>query len=138
MEILCRDKGMRMTLPRRAIARALSSARHPDAEALFEQVRKAIPQVSIATIYRTLRQFEAAGIIERQMFGTRVGHFEPATDHHDHLIDEATGEAIEFSDPELEELQRRIAERLGYRLVRHHLTLFGEKLPLGGATNSPK
>ncbi len=93
----------------------------------------------MATIYRTLRQFEAAGIIERQTFGTRTGHFEPAFRHHDHLIDEATGEAIEFSDPELEELQRRIAQRLGYRLVRHQLTLFGSKLDESRpATKSPK
>lgn len=128
-----------MTAPRRAIARALSSARHPDAETLLEEVRKSIPHVSMATIYRTLRQFESAGIIERQTFGTRIGHFEPASDHHDHLVDESTGEAIEFSDPELEELQRKIAERLGYRLVRHQLTLFGEKLHSGeGATKSPK
>lgn len=128
-----------MTAPRRAIARALSSAHHPDAETLLEVVRKSIPHVSMATIYRTLRQFESAGIIERQTFGTRIGHFEPASDHHDHLVDESTGEAIEFSDPELEELQRKIAERLGYRLVRHQLTLFGEKLHSGaGATKSPK
>lgn len=93
----------------------------------------------MATIYRTLRQFETARIIERQTFGTRVGHFEPASDHHDHLIDEGSGEAIEFSDPELDELKRKIAERLGYRLIRHQLTLFGEKLHTSaGATNSPK
>lgn len=128
-----------MTAPRRAIARALATVRHPDAEQLLEEVRKSVPNVSMATIYRTLRQFEAAGIIERQSFGTRVGHFEPASDHHDHLIDESTGEAIEFSDPELEDLQRRIAERLGYRLTRHHLTLFGEKIGSGlPATKSPK
>lgn len=128
-----------MTAPRRAIAKALSSAHHADAESLLDRVRRTVPQVSMATIYRTLRLFEGAGIIERQTFGTRMGYFEPSSEHHDHLIDEATGEAIEFSSPELEELQRVIAEGLGYRLLRHQLVLFGERLAGATATgNGPR
>ena len=92
----------------------------------------ALPSSLVLGFFRPRRPvlgMEAAGIVERHSFEGRTGHFEAAAGHHDHLVDAATGEAIEFSDPELEALQERIALRLGYRLTRHHLTLFGEKLP---------
>ena len=135
IEKLCVDKGLRMTEQRRVIARVLSDAAdHPDAEELYRRASALDPHISIATVYRTVRLFEEAGILDRHDFGDGRARYEATPEaHHDHLIDVETGKVIEFVDPELEDLQRQIAERLGYRLVDHRLELFGVKLEREGA-----
>ena len=127
VEALCHEKGLRITEQRRVIAKVLSEAEdHPDVEALHERASKIDSGISIATVYRTVRLFEEAGILERHDFGDGRARYEAAADdHHDHLIDVETGKVIEFVDEELEELQRRIADRLGYRLVDHRMELYG-------------
>lgn len=127
VEALCAEKGLRITEQRRVIARVLSEAEdHPDVEALHERASAVDSGISIATVYRTVRLFEEAGILERHDFGDGRARYEAAADdHHDHLIDVETGKVIEFVDEELEELQRRIAEKLGYRLVDHRMELYG-------------
>jgi len=127
IEALCTKKGLRITEQRRVIARVLSEADdHPDVEALHERASAVDSGISIATVYRTVRLFEEAGILERHDFGDGRARYEAAADdHHDHLIDVETGKVIEFVDEELEELQRRIAEKLGYRLVDHRMELYG-------------
>lgn len=130
VESLCADKGLRITDQRRVIARILSESEdHPDVETLHQRASAIDPGISIATVYRTVRLFEEAGILERHEFGDGRARYEDATrDHHDHLIDLATGEVIEFVDPAIEELQARIAERLGYRLKGHRLELYGVRI----------
>jgi len=130
IEALCQEKGLRVTEQRRIIARVLSeSSDHPDVEALHARASAVDPGISIATVYRTVRLFEEAGILERHDFGDGRSRYEAAHDsHHDHLIDVETGQVIEFVDPELEELQRRIAEKLGFRLVDHRMELYGVAL----------
>jgi Fur family ferric uptake transcriptional regulator len=127
IEQLCADKGLRITEQRRVIARVLGEAEdHPDVETLHERAVAVDPKISIATVYRTVRLFEEAGILERHEFGDGRSRYEAASDaHHDHLIDVETGNVIEFVDEELEMLQRRIAEKLGYRLVDHRMELYG-------------
>ena len=127
IEALCASKGLRITDQRRTIARILSeSDDHPDVETLHTRAAAVDPRISIATVYRTVRLFEEAGILERHEFGDGRSRYEAASDaHHDHLIDVDTGKVIEFVDEELEELQRRIAERLGFRLVDHRMELYG-------------
>lgn len=127
IETLCQEKGLRITEQRRVIARVLSDAEdHPDVEVLHQRSAAIDPGISIATVYRTVRLFEDAGILERHDFGDGRARYEAAAEtHHDHLINVETGEVIEFVDAELEELQRRIAEKLGYRLVDHRLELYG-------------
>ncbi|TZG28011.1 Fur family transcriptional regulator [Sphingomonas montanisoli] len=127
IEALCAEKGLRITEQRRVIARVLSDAEdHPDVELLHERASTIDPGISIATVYRTVRLFEDAGILERHDFGDGRARYEAAAEtHHDHLIDVETGNVIEFTDPELEELQRKIAEKLGFRLVDHRLELYG-------------
>ncbi|RED17534.1 Fur family transcriptional regulator [Parasphingopyxis lamellibrachiae] len=127
IEALCAEKGLRITEQRRVIARVLSEADdHPDVEALHERASAVDNGISIATVYRTVRLFEEAGILERHDFGDGRSRYEAAADdHHDHLIDVESGKVIEFVDEELEELQRRIAEKLGYRLVDHRMELYG-------------
>jgi Fur family transcriptional regulator, ferric uptake regulator len=127
IEKLCIDKGMRMTDQRRVVARVLSLAHdHPDVEELYRRAQAVDPHISIATVYRTVRLFEEAGIIERHDFRDGRSRYEEAPDvHHDHLIDMKTGKVIEFADPEIEALQAAIARRLGYRLVDHRLELYG-------------
>ena len=127
IEQLCADKGLRITEQRRVIARVLGEAEdHPDVETLHERAVAVDPKISIATVYRTVRLFEEAGILERHEFGDGRSRYEAASDaHHDHLIDVETGKVIEFVDEELEMLQRRIAEKLGYRLVDHRMELSG-------------
>ena len=127
IEQLCADKGLRITEQRRTIARVLGEAEdHADVETLHERAVAVDPKISIATVYRTVRLFEEAGILERHEFGDGRSRYEAASeDHHDHLIDVETGEVIEFVDDELEMLQRRIAEKLGYRLVDHRMELYG-------------
>jgi Fur family ferric uptake transcriptional regulator len=130
IEALCADKGLRITEQRRVIARVLSEAEdHPDVEALHERASAIDPGISIATVYRTVRLFEDAGILSRHDFGNGRSRYEAAPEaHHDHLIDVESGRVIEFVDDELEELQRRIAERLGFRLVDHRMELYGVPL----------
>lgn len=130
LEALCNERGLRVTEQRRVIARVLSDADdHPNVDALHQRASAIDPGISIATVYRTVRLFEEAGIIERHDFGDGKARYEPSPDaHHDHLIDVENGRVIEFVDPELEALQRQIAERLGYRLVDHKMELFAVKL----------
>ncbi len=127
IEALCADKGLRITEQRRVIARVLSDAEdHPDVEALHARSAAIDPGISIATVYRTVRLFEEAGILERHDFGDGRSRYEAAAEaHHDHLIDVETGRVIEFVDPELESLQKVIAEKLGFRLVDHRMELYG-------------
>ena len=127
IEELCATKGLRITDQRRTIARILSEADdHPDVETLHERAAAIDARISIATVYRTVRLFEEAGILERHEFGDGRSRYEAASDaHHDHLIDVETGKVIEFVDEELETLQRRIAEKLGFRLVDHRMELYG-------------
>jgi Fur family ferric uptake transcriptional regulator len=130
IETLCHEKGLRITEQRRVIARVLSESEdHPDVEAVHARASAIDSHISIATVYRTVRLFEEAGILERHEFGDGRSRFEAATEaHHDHLIDVETGNVIEFVDEELESLQRRIAEKLGFRLVDHRMELYGVSL----------
>lgn len=123
----CEAKGLRMTGQRRIIATVLEESRdHPDVEELYARAAARDGAISLATVYRTVKLFEEAGILERVEFGDGRARYEDAErEHHDHLIDLATGEVIEFVDPEIEKLQERIAERLGYRLKGHKLELYG-------------
>jgi len=130
VEALCQEKGLRITEQRRVIAQVLSSAEdHPDVEELHSRAAAIDSGISIATVYRTVRLFEEAGILERHDFGDGRARYEAAPEsHHDHLIDVETGNVIEFVDPELEQLQRQIAEKLGFRLVDHRMELYGVSL----------
>lgn len=127
IEDLCVDKGMRMTEQRRVIARVLESADdHPDVEELYRRASAIDPKISISTVYRTVKLFEDAGIIERHDFRDGRSRYETITEeHHDHLIDLRTGQVIEFRDEEIERLQEAIARRLGFKLVDHRLELYG-------------
>ena len=130
IEALCAERGLRITEQRRVIARVLSeSDDHPDVEQLHRRATAIDPGISIATVYRTVRLFEEAGILDRHDFGDGRARYEAAPEaHHDHMIDVETGKVIEFVDPELEALQKVIAERLGFRLVDHRMELFGVRL----------
>lgn len=130
LETLCNAKGLRITDQRRTIARVLSEAEdHPDVEKVYERASAIDPGISIATVYRTVRLFEEAGILDRHDFGDGRSRYEPSPEsHHDHLIDVETGRVIEFVDPELEQLQKAIAEKLGFRLVDHRMELYGVSL----------
>lgn len=130
LEQLCADRGLRITEQRRVIARVLSESEdHPDVEQLHQRASAIDPKISIATVYRTVRLFEEAGILDRHDFGDGRARYEAAPEaHHDHLIDVETGSVVEFVDPELEALQKVIAERLGYRLVDHRMELYGVRL----------
>ena len=130
IEALCAQRGLRITDQRRVIARVLSEATdHPDVEKLHARAVAVDPRISIATVYRTVRLFEEAGILDKHDFGDGRSRYEAAPEaHHDHLIDVETGKVIEFVDPELESLQRQIAEKLGYRLVDHRMELYGVRL----------
>ncbi len=127
IENLCMEKGMRMTDQRRVVARVLSESHdHPDVEELYRRSHAMDPHISIATVYRTVRLFEEAGIISRHDFRDGRSRYEEAPEsHHDHLIDMKTGRVIEFVDAEIEALQEAIARKLGYRLVDHRLELYG-------------
>lgn len=133
IEALCAERGLRITEQRRIIARVLSdSDDHPNVDQLHQRAAEADPSISIATVYRTVRLFEEAGILTRHEFGDGRSRYEPAPDvHHDHLIDVETGSVVEFVDPELEQLQRVIAQKLGFRLVDHRMELYGVKIPKG-------
>ncbi len=130
LEKLCIEKGMRMTEQRRVIARVLSRAEdHPDVEEIHRRSTEIDSNISIATVYRTMRLFEEAGVVERHDFQDGRARYEGATEtHHDHLIDLRSGEVIEFVNDEIEALQRRIAEQHGFKLVDHRLELYGVPL----------
>ena len=126
IEALCAAKGMRMTEQRRVIARVLArSADHPDVEELYRRCAEVDDRISISTVYRTVKLFEDAGIIERHDFREGRARYEQIPDtHHDHLINLRTGDVVEFQSDEIERLQAEIARRLGYRLVDHRLELY--------------
>ena len=130
IEKLCLENGLRMTEQRRVIARVLSVSKdHPDVEELHRRAHELDPRISIATVYRTVRLFEEAGILSRLDLGDGRARYEEQTDeHHDHLIDLETGKITEFHDEELEQMKRRVAEKLGYELMDHRLELFGRPL----------
>ena len=130
LEALCAERGLRITDQRRVIAKVLSESEdHPDVEKVHERASAMDDRISIATVYRTVRLFEEAGILDRHDFGDGRARYEAAPEaHHDHLIDVETGKVVEFVDPELELLQKQIAEKLGYRLVDHRMELYGVSL----------
>ena len=123
----CEEKGLRLTEQRRVIAAVLEEANdHPDVEELYTRASSLDASISLATVYRTVKLFEEAGILDRLEFGDGRARYEDATrDHHDHLIDLQSGEVIEFVDKEIEALQEKIAEKLGYELKGHKLELYG-------------
>ena len=130
VEAQCVAKGMRMTEQRRVIARVLAaSADHPDVEELYRRCAEIDDRISISTVYRTVKLFEDAGIIERHDFREGRARYEQMReDHHDHLINLRTGEVVEFKSEEIEKLQAEVARRLGFRLVDHRLELYGVPL----------
>jgi Fur family ferric uptake transcriptional regulator len=130
LEEQCVERGMRMTEQRRVIARVLDqSADHPDVEELYRRAAEVDPNISISTVYRTVKMFEDSGIIERHDFRDGRSRYETVPDeHHDHLIDLKTGRVIEFQSEEIEALQEKIARKHGFRLVDHRLELYGVPL----------
>jgi len=139
LENACIEKGMRMTEQRRVIARVLeASDDHPDVEELYRRAAAVDANISISTVYRTVKLFEDAGIIERHEFGNGRSRYETLPEeHHDHLIDLRSGHVIEFRDEEIERIQDRIARDLGYRIVGHRLELFAVPLDPGAREPSP-
>ena len=127
IERICIEKGMKMTEQRRVIARVLSvSTDPPDVEQVYRRAVQMNSHISIATVYRTVRLFEEANILERHDFGNGRARYEEITDeHHDHLIDIQSGEVIEFQNQEIEVLQEKIAAKYGFKLVGHRLELYG-------------
>jgi Fur family ferric uptake transcriptional regulator len=136
---LCLEKGLRLTEQRKVIARVLGEAHdHPDVDELYRRASAIDSHISIATVYRTVRLFEEAGILARHDFGDGRARYEEApAEHHDHLIDTRSGKVIEFTSPEIEALQERIARELGYRLVDHRLELYGIPLDADAKTGDP-
>ena len=129
IEDKCEEKGVRLTDQRRLIAKVMSqSSDHPDVDELHKRISKIDEKVSIATVYRTVKLFEESGIFEKHDFKGGKARYEQSPDiHHDHLIDVNTGEIVEFVDQEIEKLQNKVAEKLGYKLVDHRLELYGTK-----------
>tara|TARA_Y200000002_G_scaffold125758_1_gene103328 strand:+ start:452 stop:871 length:420 start_codon:yes stop_codon:yes gene_type:complete len=125
----CKNVGIRMTGQRRLIIKVLENSKdHPDVETLFERANKIDNKVSIATVYRTVKVLQTAGILEKLEFNDGRSRFEDAVrKHHDHLIDLDTGKVIEFIDEEIEHIQKKIANKLGYELIGHKLELYGKK-----------
>jgi len=138
IEKRCIDKGLRMTDQRRVIARVLSdSVDHPDVETVYARASAIDQRIGLATVYRTLRLFEEASILERHDFGDGRARYEETPDeHHDHLIDVQSGKVIEFTSPEIEALQRKVAEDLGYRIIDHRLELYA--VPIGAVETDPR
>ena len=136
IEDKCKSKGVRLTDQRKVIAKVMSDSKekygskdHPDVDELHKRVTLIDNKISIATVYRTVKLFEEAGIIERHDFREGKSRYEPLTEeHHDHLIDINTGEIVEFVDRDIEELQKKVAQKLGYKLVDHKLELYGSKI----------
>ena len=129
IEEKCISRGVKLTGQRKIIARVMSQAEdHPDVDILYNRVTKIDPKISIATVYRTVKLFEEAGILAKHDFkGGKARYEEISESHHDHLIDIKTGEIIEFVDDEIEKLQKKVAEKYGYDLVDHKLELYGTK-----------
>ena len=131
IEAACIEKGMKMTEQRRVIARVLSdSTDHPDVEGVYQRASNIDPKISIATVYRTLRLFDIANIIERLDFGDGRARYEVSTEdsHHHHLIDMKTGDVLEFENEDLENIKKQIANDLGYKLVGERLELYGVQI----------
>ena len=130
IERKCKQKGVRLTDQRRLIAKIMSeSESHPDVDELHKKVSKFDSKISIATVYRTVKLFEEAGIVAKHDFKGSKSRYEQAPEeHHDHLIDVNSGEITEFVNEEIEKLQKQVAEKLGYKLVDHRLELYGSKI----------
>ncbi len=136
IEQKCLNKGVKLTDQRRIIAKIISESKeaygesdHPDVDELYKRVSKIDPKISIATVYRTVKLFEEAGILTKHDFKGGKARYEAMIEsHHDHLIDVKTGEIIEFVDDEIEKLQKKVAEKHGYKLVDHKLELYGVKI----------
>jgi Fur family ferric uptake transcriptional regulator len=125
----CLKVGLRMTLPRKIILEVIEDSEdHPDVEEMYRRAVTRDKSISIATVYRTIKLFEEAGIIERLDIGDGRARYEEAGEHHEHLVDVETGEIIEFQDNELEEMKKAVALKMGYELVDHRLELFGKKI----------
>ena len=130
IENKCIRKGLRLTDQRKLIAKAMSESEdHPDVDELYQKVSKLDSKISIATVYRTVKLFEEAGIVAKHDFKGNKARYEQASEeHHDHLIDINTGEITEFVNEDIEKLQKKVAEKLGYKLVDHRLELYGSKI----------
>ena len=130
IENKCKQRGVRLTDQRRLIAKVMSeSENHPDVDELHKKVSEYDPKISIATVYRTVKLFEEAGIVAKHDFKGNKSRYEQAPEeHHDHLIDVNSGEITEFVNEEIEKLQKQVAEKLGYKLVDHRLELYGSKI----------
>ena len=136
IEQKCLDKGVKLTDQRKVIAKVISESKeaygesdHPDVDELYNRVSKIDSKISIATVYRTVKLFEEAGILAKHDFKGGKARYEAMIEsHHDHLIDIKTGEIIEFVDKDIEELQKKVAEKLGYKLVDHKLELYAQKI----------
>jgi Fur family transcriptional regulator, ferric uptake regulator len=130
IEKKCADKGVRLTGQRKLIAKVMSESEdHPDVAELHKRVNAIDPKISIATAYRTVKLFEEAGIVSKHDFKGNKSRYEQAPEeHHDHLIDINTGEIIEFVNEDIEKLQKKVAEKLGYKLIDHRLELYGSKI----------
>jgi|TARA_Y100001949_G_scaffold95090_1_gene80262 Fur family ferric uptake transcriptional regulator len=130
IEDKCIKKGVRLTDQRKLIAKVMSeSYDHPDVDELHKKVSKLDAKISIATVYRTVKLFEEAGIVSKHDFkGTKARYEQAPKEHHDHLIDVNTGEITEFVNEDIEKLQKQVAEKLGYKLVDHRLELYGSKI----------
>ena len=130
IESICKQKGVRLTDQRKLIAKIMSdSASHPNVDELHKKVNKLDAKISIATVYRTVKLFEEAGIVAKHDFKGNKARYERAPEeHHDHLIDVNSGEITEFVNEEIEKLQKQVAEKLGYKLVDHRLELYGSKI----------
>ena len=129
IEEKCLKVGVRLTDQRKLIARVMSESEdHPDVDELHKRVSKLDSKVSIATVYRTVKLFEEVGVVAKHDFkGTKARYEQATVEHHDHLIDINTGEIIEFVNNDIEKLQKKVAEELGYKLVDHRLELYGTK-----------
>ena len=130
IENKCLEKGVRLTDQRKLVAKVMSESEdHPDVDELHKRVAKIDSKISIATVYRTVKLFEEAGIVSKHDFKGNKARYEQAPqEHHDHLIDINTGEIIEFVNEDIEKLQKQVAEKLGYKLVDHRLELYGSKI----------
>ena len=130
IENKCIRRGLRLTDQRKLIAKTMSESEdHPDVDELYQRVNKLDSKISIATVYRTVKLFEEAGIIAKHDFkGNKARYEQTSEEHHDHLIDINTGEITEFVNEDIEKLQKKVAEKLGYKLVDHRLELYGSKI----------
>ena len=130
IENKCIDKGLRLTDQRKLVAKVMSESKdHPDVDELHKRVNKIDSKISIATVYRTVKLFEEAGIIAKHDFkGNKSRYEQTSEEHHDHLIDINSGEITEFVNEEIEKLQKQVAEKLGYKLIDHRLELYGSKI----------